>query len=62
MPRLGGNGVNTQKHNKITPKVEKPPFLGLKNDFTKSREYDIVTIDRIREMCEQVEVKGDNWR
>ena len=24
--------------------------------------YDIVTIDRIREMCEQIEVKGDNWR
>ena len=24
--------------------------------------YDIVTIDRIREMCEQIEVKGENWR
>jgi DNA replication protein DnaC len=24
--------------------------------------YDVVTVDRIREMCEQVEVKGDNWR
>nr|DAF19571.1 MAG TPA: hypothetical protein [Bacteriophage sp.] len=29
MHRLGGNGVNKkQKHNKITPEVEKPPFLG----------------------------------
>ena len=29
MHRRGGDGVNTQKHNKITPEVEKPPFLTL---------------------------------
>ena len=28
MHRRGGDGVNKQKRNKITPKVEKPPFLG----------------------------------
>lgn len=29
MHRRGGDGANTQKHNKITPKDEKPPFLTL---------------------------------
>jgi len=55
MHRRGGDGVNTQKHNKITPKVGKPPFLGLlKKDFTKQWECDIMSKSRANELLQQL--------
>ena len=64
MHRLGGSGVNTQKHNKITPEVEKPPFLGLlKKDFTKQWECDIMSKSRANELLQDLHARlSANWK
>ena len=55
MHRRGGDGVNKQQHNKITPFVGKPPFLGLlKKDFTKQWECDIMSKSRANELLQEL--------
>lgn len=54
MHRRGGDGVNTQKHNKITPLSGNRPFSAEKKDFTKSREYDIMSKSKANELLQQL--------
>lgn len=64
MHRLGGNGVNKkQQRNKITPFVEKPPFLGLhKKDFTKQIKGDIMSKSRANELLQELHTNlTANW-
>ena len=54
MHRLGGNGVNTQKHNKITPLSGTALSRLTKKDFTKSRECDIMSKSKANELLQEL--------
>ena len=54
MHRLGGNGVNTQKHNKITPLSGNRPFSTEKKGFTKQRECDIMSKSKANELLQEL--------
>ena len=63
MHRLGGNGVNKQKHNKITPLSGNRPFSAEKKDFTKSRECDIMSKSRANELLQDLHARlSANWK
>ena len=62
MHRRGGDGVNKQKHNKITPLSGNRPFSAEKNDFTKQREYDIMSKSRANELLQELHTNlTANW-
>ena len=54
MHRRGGDGVNKQQHNKITPLSGNRPFSAEKKDFTKSRECDIMSKSKANELLQQL--------
>ena len=54
MHRLGGNGVNKQQHNKITPLSRNRPFSTKKKDFTKQWECDIMSKSRANELLQEL--------
>ena len=64
MHRLGGNGVNTQQHNKITPLSRNRPFSAdKKKDFTKQQECDIMSKSRANELLQQLHARlSANWK
>lgn len=54
MHRRGGDGVNT-KQNKIIPcKLRNRPFSADRKDFTKSREYDIMSKSKANELLQEL--------
>ena len=63
MHRLGGNGVNKQQHNKITPLSGNRPFSAEKKDFTKSRECDIMSKSKANELLQDLHARlSANWK
>ena len=54
MHRRGGDGVNKQQRNKITPLSRNRPFSADKKDFTKSRECDIMSKSRANELLQEL--------
>ena len=63
MHRLGGNGVNKQQHNKITPLSGNRPFSAGKKDFTKPQECDIMSKSRANELLQELHARlSANWK
>ena len=63
MHRRGGDGVNKQQRNKITPLSGNRPFSAEKNDFTKQREYDIMSKSRANELLQDLHARlSANWK
>ena len=63
MHRRGGDGVNKQQRNKITPLSRNRPFSADKKDFTKSRECDIMSKSRANELLQDLHARlSANWK
>ena len=62
MHRLGGNGVNKQQRNKITPLSGNRPFSAEKKDFTKPQECDIMSKSKANELLQELHTNlTANW-